>query len=296
VTREVFVPSSVMEPVQLPKGWMVRGYAPQNSIQSGTGGNGEWYEGDRTNADGYGRYAGRTPGYLGSLGDWVFPETGFYNPQNWYDMDAAPPNNAGMTYRQTFMVRFEGGIGRMVTASPNHVVVLLPRPGRTTWPPNDVAFAGLAANSLEPPDRVANLQEWVNRVINGPYPGTQANTPTRLRIIRALLGDEPADTVLAGCVSQIALYDESQLARDIGARIDPKTGCLYDGAYDTAGNPGPRWVANVSSSRVNRWIEGDTNNDGRPGATGTPRADAPEARIYVVDRYTAGLQEVEVQP
>jgi prepilin-type N-terminal cleavage/methylation domain-containing protein len=92
ITREVFVPVTGYEPVQLPRGWNVRGYAPPSTIDQ------DWYE-DTYFAAG-----------LQTQGNWLFPETDFL------DVD----DGADGQHRQTFMVRFEGGTGlvKMSDLSP----------------------------------------------------------------------------------------------------------------------------------------------------------------------------------
>ncbi|MFN0132137.1 MAG: type II secretion system protein, partial [Phycisphaerales bacterium] len=62
VTREVFVPLAGFLPIQMPRGWMVRGYAPPNSVDDG------WYEDTYLN----------TGPLVVRSGNWVFPETGFF--------------------------------------------------------------------------------------------------------------------------------------------------------------------------------------------------------------------------
>ncbi len=109
VRRDVFVVSTLFEPVAMPRDWMVRGYAPVGSIHS----NGEWYE-DGPNGAGSRRYGGRA---AQGKGDWVFPETDFYNP----DPATVNAGAAGKT-RQTFMVRFQAGTGLLSSGGGNEAV------------------------------------------------------------------------------------------------------------------------------------------------------------------------------
>jgi prepilin-type N-terminal cleavage/methylation domain-containing protein len=95
ITREVFVPVTGYEPVQLPRGWNVRGYAPPSTVDQ------DWYE-DTYFAAG-----------LQTQGNWVFPETDFL------DVDLG---NDGQ-HRQTFMVRFEGGTGLVKMSDLSPVLV-----------------------------------------------------------------------------------------------------------------------------------------------------------------------------
>jgi len=99
-TREIFVPLESAEPAQLPRNWMVRGYAAQNMTDT------QWYE----------QVAGspnRYPG--GNQGDWVFPENAFFRRD-------VVGNGAN---RQSFIVRFEGGTGLLSTANAEPALVFL---------------------------------------------------------------------------------------------------------------------------------------------------------------------------
>ncbi len=102
VLREVFVPLETAEPVQLPRNWMVRGYAPINSIDL------QWYAPEMGQQARYGLDRRRS--------DWVFPETDLFNKN---------VVNDGKN-RQTFMVRFESGTGLVSQASGASALVFLP--------------------------------------------------------------------------------------------------------------------------------------------------------------------------
>lgn len=99
VTREVFAPMEGVTPVQLPRGFNARGYAPPGTLRDG------WYD---------------DPGrdYQANEGNWVFPETNLYDEGR---------GNQGEA-RQTFMVRFRAGSGAMVTSPLTPVFVVLMRP------------------------------------------------------------------------------------------------------------------------------------------------------------------------
>jgi prepilin-type N-terminal cleavage/methylation domain-containing protein len=273
--REVFVPLERFDPVQFPNGWMVRGFAPPNSIDPT---NGEWYEGNR--------YGGTI-----NQGDWVFPETGFFNKES----TAAADGHS----RQTFMLRFSAGTGQFQGVSGAPVIVVLPRAtsaGRTSADPyrtyrfdtGDVRR--LAVRALTNPARLNT----------GGGGGTLITDAQR----RQIIGDESTDTVLAGSVSQIALYREQDLARGVGASMDRETGCLYAGP-GADGAWAPQFV-NVQGlterqlgQRVSMWINGDGDFDGmiRPvfGSSGEESGDRTEARIYVIDRASGDVHEVATQ-
>jgi prepilin-type N-terminal cleavage/methylation domain-containing protein len=93
ITREVFVPVTGYEAVQLPRGWNVRGYAPPSTVDE------DWYEDTYYN--------------LRTQGNWLFPETDFL------DVDRGDDGQ----HRQTFMVRFEGGTGLVKSSDLSPVLV-----------------------------------------------------------------------------------------------------------------------------------------------------------------------------
>jgi prepilin-type N-terminal cleavage/methylation domain-containing protein len=193
VEREVFAPVAGLEPVQLPRGWTIRGYAIPGSIDD------DWYE--------------RTyPSGERDQGHWVFPETDFY------DWEVA---NAGRE-RQTFIVRFEGGTGAVKSGDMQTVLVLNPAP-------TDV-FRGAAPFIDHRADRTTDYTRFVRRIIGAPFVGaTSLSADNR----RALLGDVSTDTILAKPVRQLALCNEAKLAGGLSVamatpvRLDPVTGCLY---------------------------------------------------------------------
>src|SRR5262245_7835639 len=129
VDREVFVPAPGFEPVQLPRGWTVRGYAAPLTIDDA------WY-GDpagqqRVAASLYNSLTARR------RGNWLFPETGFYDEDDLQNDDGAD--------RATFMVRFEGGTGLLKTWDMSAVVVLAVNPStacRQSLPWNFPAAGG----------------------------------------------------------------------------------------------------------------------------------------------------------
>lgn len=96
VVRDVFVPVPLLQPIDLPKGWTVRGFAaPGSIVQDSTG----WYEGAHLAV---------------GEGNWVLPETGLF------DSTVA---NSGRN-RQSFMVRFNAGSGAVSPRSAREALVL----------------------------------------------------------------------------------------------------------------------------------------------------------------------------
>lgn len=255
VKREVFVPVPTMEPVQLPRGWMARGYAAPNAIDA------EWYG----SADGSGTFPSSSDW---QNGHWVFPETGFYDTQS--------GNASGMASdgrdRQTFMVRFEGGTGKLRRGDWSAVLVLLPSPGafRTTTP-----FSAFRA------DREADAARFVRRVLEAP----QTSLTDQQK--QQLLGDVSSDTVLAKPVGQVAVYSESRLAGAVNSRLDPATESIYQ-APSSLNDYGPRAVGAggqpVVIADVDKWIEGRL----KVGSADIPT----DARVFALDHYLGVPQEL----
>lgn len=252
---EILTPVSTIEPTSLPPGWTVRAYAPGATIGGG------WYDDGAT-----ARY---TPGQPA----WVFPETGFF------DHTIA---NDGQN-RQTFMVRFEGGTGKLVGVSPRPALVVLPRPSSDGRTLPDYARVDLA------PD----LRQFVETVLTDPRLSTAERS--------AAIGPNSGDVVLAKPVSVLALVDESALAGALGVRIDEASRCLYAApeADVRAGLrlapqlvPGPTGGAPVPTLWVDRAIEFYANPQGSDNARVTDR----EVRLYTIDRYSGALRELPVAP
>jgi hypothetical protein len=129
-----------------------------------------------------------------------------------------------------------------------------------------------------------------------------SSTTMNQTLKRNLLGVDSADMVTVKPVSAIAVYDETRLAAGLGATLDPTTGCMYkvrqpnvqpDFVPVTDG-AGARTEDNArTTALVNQWIEGDTNLTN--GIQSREDGDDPQARIFVVDRYSGVLQRVETQ-
>ena len=305
ITRDVFAPIPTVEPVALPRGYMVRGFAAGVLFDY------DWYETSDTTV-GENRYAqpptGRT---TGAKGYWVFPETGYY--------DHTVANSRQR--RQTFMVRFEGGTGLASGASTDASIVVIPRAYSADRDQNGVP-------TWQRPDRASDLRLWARRILetkdldgNGVYAlNASAATPwdnpdDNLR--RRLIGSggpnstvgPSTDIVLAKPLPQVGLYDENKLASALGVRPGRYSGSLYDvtadefnqglnlqGAkyitvpgYSPTGGPG----ANDNLSRaIGRWIEGYLKLNAAD--TDVRRAPNIEARMFAVDRYTGNLLPVRV--
>lgn len=256
VSREVFVPVAIESPVELPRGWTVRGYAPPGSIdQQGTSSG--WYDGNTYNSAG---------------GHWVFPENAFCD---WGNAEEGEQ-------RQTFMVRFEAGTGSVAIDRTQEVLVvdLSPRYGfRESGIPWSVYRL----------DQAEDLPAEVRRLlIDRPdFSGTRGQ-----RDLRRLLGDVAIDTVLARPLGQLALTDERKVATGVGARgVNKTTLCLYgdptspttlprEPTLDTSLYSGSRTPGAIVKS-LDEYIEGRRANQ------------VSEARIFTLDRYSGQLRELE---
>lgn len=280
--REVFVPVDASKPVELPRGWMVRGYAGENLID------GEWYE----PTSGETRYALGEPA-------WVFPETGFYsrNVQN-------PAGTDTGFSRQTFMVRFQGGSGNIVTGERFPAVVVLPRP-------SDSGRRGVGTlHNRYRLDEAANLRNAVAGILARPWllssdPAAENAVDTANRRI-SLLGDRSSDTVLARSLTELALYDEQALAQGLGVNLDRVSDTIY--AIDetawlaqapaTGGNADirPQYVGQLrgdprTTRRINRWIERWQDLDNASSQATT--TDRP-VELFTIDRFLGALRPMTV--
>lgn len=265
--RDLFVPLPNVEPVQMPKGWSIRGYALPGDVNAGAAAVNPddrhgWYEKLATRVD---------------KGNWVFPETGFYDPQD-------PQLGEKGYVRQTFMVRFKRGSGQVDTADRRLALVLDVVGAKTfrstaPWTTERIDLAqdpSLAAKRL------------AMRIDEGQFPATQA---------ARLLGDLSIDTVLVRPIGEVALYREARLAGGIGAKgVNKTTGTLYAPAVTGASDPLPH--VDLSLFAVGR-SEDDVQRDiglwllGRFPQTGSTTGFAPsDARLFTLSSYLGQLQEI----
>jgi type II secretory pathway pseudopilin PulG len=218
IRRDVFVPLPTVEPVQLPRNWMVRGYTPPNSVTD------EWYESTYPDTASRGR------------GNWIFPESGFYDTGS---------GSAGFK-RQTFMVRFEGGTGALSLSNPVTSLVLLPSPGafRTASP---WSLPGMRV------DRESDQARFARRVVEAP--GSALSLAQKISLLGDVSSDtalvKPVgqlavynESRLAGAVggrvdpATGSLYQAPGPANQFGPAM-----------VTTAGGP-------VDTRTINEWIEG----------------------------------------
>jgi len=250
VMRDIFVPAENMVPSQLPKNWMVRGYAPTNSIDV------SWYE---PVGGGAGRY-----GLIPDRGDWVFPETNFFNP--------AVADDGGN--RQTFMIRFEAGTGLVSASNGNAALVF--------YPGIDRQVRNTPLWSRYEKDR-GNYRRYVERALIDNSIQTDAER-------RSLIGNICGDTLLVKPVKALAMGDERKLAAALGVRVDPTTGCLY------AAGTMPQFLTGVTSEKIGQWIEGNGDLNGNGIVDSREDTYIRDPKVFLVDRFTSELREVEVQP
>jgi len=262
VQRDILVPAAGVEEFVLPRNWAVRGYARPNSLRvTSLGGAGAT---STALADNRGWYEDTYTGGDRAQGQWVFPETAYYD-------DSA--GNNGDT-RQSFMVRFEGGSGSFQSSATTKALYLDPAPvlgfRETTMPWSDSKYRV---------DREADLGRFVRKVM--------ADPTLSLAQRRQLLGDEATDTVLAGPVGQLAVYNEKRLANAIGADgVNRFTDTLY--APIAGSVSGPEYdsglFGSVSNAEINLRIALWMRASNLP-AGGLPASDTSDARIFLVSRY-----------
>ncbi|MEO1510513.1 MAG: prepilin-type N-terminal cleavage/methylation domain-containing protein [Planctomycetota bacterium] len=251
--RDVFVPLPGFEPVQMPNGIGVRGFA------LGTLFSGEslWYEDlETTNPN----TVPPEPGY------WVFPETGFYEA-DLLDTGAV---------RQTFMVRFTAGEGT-ISREPTRALILSP----STSGDDAVRDLSSVNASIRDLDEVDDLELWTRRVLTN----TSVTDVQRLQIF----GNESVHTVLAGPVAELSLYQERDLARAVGARgLNQDTGTLYLPSDEEPELDDRLYGGNLRqlARNASRWIEGRPLVN-PPG----PRTDST-AQIFSVNAFFGDLVEI----
>lgn len=289
VRRDVFAPLRGYDPVQLPLGWSVRGFAPASSMRPlppVQEADDPWYAGTYPTSS----LAQRTQG------NWIFPENASYDPAR--DESGAD--------RFAFAVRFEAGTGRLVADDPADMLLVAPSP-ETPGPGFRVAdvFRRRNSDSADPrpafrADQADDLVRYARRVLTAPA-SAPSGTPFLTEEERwRLVGLGSTDVVLARPLTTLAVYNEGNLARALGVRLDRQTRSLYRPVEIAPPSPTPtQWIAEMTPDRVaalNAWIEGRVNPLAAPGAV-TTEADrgwgvVPDARLFTVHRYLGALVEL----
>lgn len=238
-SRAIFARDPAFETVQLPRRQHVVGLAPPASIVSSSDGDPyTWYSANR---------------YPTDETAWVFPETGFYDPEA---ADEGP-------YRSSFMVRFEAVSGAISTESGEALVFA---------PSAEITFRQGAPFNVASrrPDRNPDHLRLVRTMASD----TTITAPVRERLI----GDLATDTVLVRPVRTLAMYHVSDMVkamRTAGATglrgADTVTGCLYTGWQRTdAPRPDFAWAAELADAI----------------------SEEDAAELYFVDRYTGSLSRL----
>ncbi|MBL4810079.1 MAG: prepilin-type N-terminal cleavage/methylation domain-containing protein [Phycisphaerales bacterium] len=323
VVIEVFSPLDTGTSIQLPKSWFVRGYAPIGSMID------KFVPAD-INADRSIAIWYNSPMYGGSdinspikdEGHWVFPETNLFAKDAQHVGGNTDNGSLGSMQsqfrspRQSFMIRFDGRTGEL-SRSTTPALFINPRVSRERpfgdrpdiedrWKRVDLSESTRrwGVRMLLAADTDSNGTQWTN--------GDQ--------FTRSLwIGNISHDTVLVKAVTRIALYNEQEMARDLGAReLNKITGTLYkdydqdDSESEIEFDIDELWPTNPPSVdnlriAINRWIQGDTGGpevNGRPWPDGVIRFtdtedpdlavgfDEPLSRLYLIQPYSGKLQEV----
>jgi len=309
IDMEVFAPLESGESIQLPKAWFVRGYAPIGSmvdkfilrnVPAEQRFASIWY-----NSPIYGGSDFQSP--IKSQSHWVFPETNMYARDAQHVGGNASTGALGgiqgqfRSPRQSFMVRFDGRTGQL-SRSTTPALFINPRNSRER-PFGDQPNT---TDRWKRVDLADSVQRWGNRMLLATDTNSDGTHWTiQDQYDRALwMGNISHDTVLVKAVSRIALYNEQDLARDLGARgLNPITGTIYED-YDQGNSESEiAFDENLWQSypghpeiieRINQWIQGDTNGDGV--ITFDPDdpdlLDEPLSRLYLIQPYSGQLQEV----
>lgn len=301
--RDVFVPASSGQTLEMPRYWMVRGYVPSGALtdRDSTGNPAvNWYT---------------SPLYGGTeidaaekkLDHWVFPETGFFPVDAQItggDLrgDFGSVNSALPTGRQSFMIRFNARTGVM-SRDTNTALFVNPRNSRERpYGDRPTQFQQTLRADL-----AENLETWAARIVNAEDltgDGVQWN-PDDEQLRTQLIGNASNDTILVKPVTRLAVYDERKLAIALGTRgLNAKTQSLYKDIDQRNSNaeieidmdlfPNGLSLSQILE-RIDQWVDGDTNFDGYfgvpPGGT-IDDSDEPESRMYLIQSYTGELKEV----
>lgn len=265
VVRDVFVPISTMEPVQLPPDYSVRGFVLGTQLRDE-----DWYEDltDYSPASG-GIQPGGPNGSQRGPGAWVFPETDFYDKEQQDD---------GRD-RQTFMIRFTAGTGAL-SRSNNSALILDPRPSNLNRS---------TPAAIQPIDQAEDLKAWTVRAL--------ISAGLTSMDLQNLLGNRSSDTVLARPVSDISMYRERRLAQMLQLRgLNRSTNTIYLKSDNPEVDTSLFRDSTLASQRVDletritQWIEGRLALDNQRDEGSALEADSS---VYTVSSYFGELVEVK---
>jgi prepilin-type N-terminal cleavage/methylation domain-containing protein len=292
--RDVFVPAAIGETLEMPRYWMVRGYAPPRSlVEQDSAGNfaATWFNSLV--------YGGTNPDSITKISDhWVFPETGFFPVDAQVaggglngGLDAV--NGSLPTARQSFIIRFNARTG-VVSREMNSALFINLRNSRER-PYGDRPTQYEQTLRI---DMAEDLEVWAERIINAAdltNDGVAYAAPD-IALRSQLIGSASNDTILVKPVTRLALYDERKLGVAIGARgLNRDTQTLYLPIGENNPNAPIAFdmslFTNLSEeevlTRIDQWVDGDTNFDAFFNLD-----DEPESRMYLIQSYTGELQEV----
>ncbi|MEM1329714.1 MAG: hypothetical protein AAGG07_04060 [Planctomycetota bacterium] len=211
VEREIFTPDPLTQPVTIPSGWSVRGFAPPGLLSNRIGIDNPWYAGGGENYDG-----------VTDRAHWLFPEEAFF------DLDGRTTATGSQgAKRQTFVVRFEGGTGRIRGGDTRDLLVFDPA----------ATYSFRQQAPFEENDSLGAFDAgaYVEDLLVGPREGgARITDPVRIAadLQEFLVGEQATDTVLARPVTALAVYEESQLAGALRIRLDRGTGLIYQDVRD----------------------------------------------------------------
>ncbi len=274
VWRDVFVPVSGLDPVQLPPGWSVRA-----QVRAGVAGAGNtdtnlgWYDGVH---------------YVDNERNWVYPETSFYDASD----------DASGVDRQSFIVRFDGGAGAL-SSDVTDALVYVPSTSSTLR--GRSPFNSYRIEQAEDPASVIRRLLADDRM--GDFSSGYVSEMTDL------LGDVSPDTILTRPVRVMVLYKDRDLANALGVQADRETGTLYADPYADP-SAGPTLVsASLDLEDITRWLEGNTDLDdnyilARDGSgldtDGSPDGDrpddAPRSRVFTIEASSGRVVELPLVP
>ncbi|MBO6514289.1 MAG: prepilin-type N-terminal cleavage/methylation domain-containing protein [Phycisphaerales bacterium] len=317
IEMEVFAPLDSGDLIQLPESWFVRGYAPIGSMV-------DRLVTDDVNQDRTAAIWYNSPIYGGTdvdhpaktEGHWVFPETNLFakdaqhvgGDTNSGDLGGLQGNFRSP--RQSFMIRFDGRTGQL-SRTTKPAVFIDPRSSRE----RPFGDQPMIEDRWKRVDLADSVQNWGIRMLSASDTNSDGTHWTlNDQYTRALwLGNISHDTVLVKAVTRLALYNEADLAADLGARgLNRATGSLY-AAYPQDDSESEiqydldLWSAGDRPSEdelrdwISQWIEGDTSGPGgRPDGqivydtdpANAEEIDTPLSRLYLIQPYSGELQEV----
>jgi prepilin-type N-terminal cleavage/methylation domain-containing protein len=268
--RDIFAPSYTTSSFTLPVGYSVRGFAAPGTLND-----------EVTNRNGMYDVVESMPASQAEDGNWVFPETSFFDPTD----------ELTGSQRHTFFVRFEARTGNLVLNNPRPVLLL--------DVVNSTAFRGAAPFSTNRIDEADELAAFVQQVLGDGTLNPVVVPPTALTGAQQLIGDASPDTILCLPVTELALYREVSLVNGIGARsVNRATGTVYGVAGGATQPTQPRLDTSLFATpptpeamqeRINDWINIRASGNTNDAPTVNSQFDA---RIFSVARYLSQLQEV----